>query len=103
MLIGYWPGETHADRDYRRARLREWGARPYPMPYVRTPELVGFQRWVIGAYDKRIARALPTRGPRGPNRGAASSPHAGGGRVTARYQGARSPARTRTRPTPALP
>ena len=26
----------------------------YPMPYVRTQELVGFQRWVIGAYDKRI-------------------------------------------------
>ncbi len=54
MLIGYWPGETQADREYRRARLREFGARPYPMPYVRTPELVGFQRWVIGAYDKRI-------------------------------------------------
>lgn len=52
MLIGYWPGETHADRDYRRARLREFGARPYPMPYVKTPELIGFQRWVIGAYDK---------------------------------------------------
>jgi hypothetical protein len=54
LLVGYWPGETHADRDYRRARLRAWGARPYPMPYVRTPELVGFQRWCIGAYDKRI-------------------------------------------------
>jgi len=54
MLIGYWPGETHEDRDFRRQRLREYGARPYPMPYVRTPELVGFQRWVIGAYDKRI-------------------------------------------------
>jgi len=52
MLIGYWPGETHADRDYRRRRLREFGALPYPMPYVRTRELVGFQRWVIGAYDK---------------------------------------------------
>jgi hypothetical protein len=25
------------------------------MPYERTPEAVGFQRWVIGAYDKRIA------------------------------------------------
>ena len=25
------------------------------MPYVRTPELVGFQRWVVGAYDKRIS------------------------------------------------
>src|ERR1700740_2648466 len=45
MLIGYWPGETHGDRDYRRQRLREFGARPYPMPYVRTAELVGYQRW----------------------------------------------------------
>jgi hypothetical protein len=54
MLIGYWPNETPADREYRRARLREFGCRPYPMPYVRTPELVGFQRWVVGAYDKRI-------------------------------------------------
>ncbi len=55
LLIGYWPDETHEDRDYRRRRLREFGARPYPMPYVRTRELVGFQRWVIGAYDKRIS------------------------------------------------
>jgi hypothetical protein len=54
MLIGYWPGESAVDRDYRRAKLRDFGARPYPMPYVRTPELVGFQRWVVGAYDKRI-------------------------------------------------
>lgn len=54
MLIGYWPGETAADRDDRRAKLRAFGARPYPMPFVRTPELVGFQRWVIGAYDKTI-------------------------------------------------
>jgi len=54
MLLGYWPGETHADRDYRRQRLRDFGARPYPMPYQRTKELVGFQRWVIGAYDKRV-------------------------------------------------
>lgn len=54
MLIGYWPDETAADREYRRARLREFGARPYPMPYVRTPELMGFQRWVVPAYDKRV-------------------------------------------------
>jgi hypothetical protein len=54
MLIGYWQGETAADREHRRARLREFGCRPYPMPFVRTPELVGFQRWVIGAYDKRV-------------------------------------------------
>lgn len=54
MLIGYWPGETASDRDARRQKLRDFGARPYPMPYVRTPELVGFQRWVIGAYDKRF-------------------------------------------------
>ena len=54
MLIGYAPGETHADRDHRRRKLREFGALPYPMPYRRTPELVGFQRWVVGAYDKRV-------------------------------------------------
>lgn len=51
MLCGYWAGETHADRDYRRRRLREFGARPYPMPFVKTPELVGFQRWVVRRED----------------------------------------------------
>jgi len=54
MLIGYWPGETHEDREHRRRRLRVFGAIPYPMPYARTPELVGYQRWVIGAYDKIV-------------------------------------------------
>lgn len=54
MLCGYWPGETQADREHRRAKLREFGCRPYPMPFTRTPELVGFQRWIVGAYDKRI-------------------------------------------------
>lgn len=57
ILVGYWPGETAADREYRRIRLREFGCRPYPMPYVRTKELVGFQRWIIGAYDKRFTWA----------------------------------------------
>jgi hypothetical protein len=51
MLCGYWPGETHADRDYRRQKLRDFGARPYPMPFRRTPELVGFQRWVVRRAD----------------------------------------------------
>lgn len=54
MLIGYAPGETHEDRDRRRQRLRDYGARPYPMPFRRTDELVGFARWVCGAYDKRV-------------------------------------------------
>ena len=54
MLIGYWPEETSDDREYRRAQLRSFGCRPYPMPYRRDHELVGFQRWVIGAYDKKI-------------------------------------------------
>jgi hypothetical protein len=54
MLVGYWAGETHEDRDNRRRKLREFGARPYPMPYTRTTELVAFQRWVIGSYDKSI-------------------------------------------------
>jgi hypothetical protein len=54
MLIGYWPGETFEDRDYRRRKLREFGALPYPMPYVRTPEILGFQRWVVWGYDKTV-------------------------------------------------
>ena len=54
MLIGFWPGQTEADWLYRQARLRAFGARSYPMPYVRTPVTVGFQRWCVGAYDKRI-------------------------------------------------
>lgn len=54
ILIGFDPKETHEDRDYRRRLLREFGARPYPMPFVRNDETVGFQRWVIGAYDKRV-------------------------------------------------
>ena len=54
MLIGYWAGETHEDRQYRLTKLREWGALPYPMPFARTPELVGFARWVIGGYDRTI-------------------------------------------------
>lgn len=54
MLIGYWAGETEADWLYRQAALREFGCRPYPMPFVRNDLTRGFQRWVIGAYDKRI-------------------------------------------------
>lgn len=54
MLIGYWPGETMEDCLYRQKKLRDFGCRPYPMPFVRNRELVGFQRWVIGAYDKRF-------------------------------------------------
>lgn len=58
MLIGYWPEETAEDREYRRARLRAFGARPFPMAYITdlTPpelaiELRGFQRWVIRRCD----------------------------------------------------
>jgi hypothetical protein len=54
MLVGYWPWENEADRLYRVEQLRAFGAVPYPMPFQRTRELVGFQRWVAAAYDKRI-------------------------------------------------
>lgn len=73
MLIGYWPKESSEDRDYRRNRLRNFGVRPYPMPFVRPKrdhkrgckceicalghELVGFQRWVVMAYDKWVSWA----------------------------------------------
>jgi hypothetical protein len=55
MLIGYWPNETVESWEHRRKKLREFGARPYPMPFVRTRETVGFQRWLMGAYDKRFS------------------------------------------------
>lgn len=58
MLIGHEPGETHEERDYRRAKLREFGCRPYPMPFVRSgalgEELVAFQRWVIQRKDEFV-------------------------------------------------
>lgn len=54
MLVGFWPDETVQDRLYRQSRLREFGARPYPMPFKRTSDLIGFQRWCIGSYDKRV-------------------------------------------------
>lgn len=57
MLIGYWPDETReASWEYRRALLRKFGCRPFPMPFTRTQEAVGFQRWVLGAYDKEGTR-----------------------------------------------
>jgi hypothetical protein len=70
MLIGFWPGETAEDREYRRAKLRKFGCRPYPMPFFTTEEwreifwkrttprireLDGFKRFVLGAYDKRFS------------------------------------------------
>lgn len=55
ILLGYWKWSDLADWEHRRKKLREFGCRPYPMPYERTPEAVGFQRWVIGAYDKRVS------------------------------------------------
>lgn len=55
MLIGYWPLETEDDWLYRQHTLRDFGCDPYPMPFVRSPATVGFQRWVVGHYDKRIS------------------------------------------------
>ena len=51
----YTQGETVEDWLFRQKKLREFGCRPYPMPFVRTPETLGFQRWTIGAYDKTIS------------------------------------------------
>lgn len=55
MLIGYWAGETETDWLYRWEKLTHWGARPYPMPYRRNSLTVGFQRWVVGSYHKRVS------------------------------------------------
>jgi len=60
VLIGYdhkgrcaLPRLTPEDF-YRTDRLREFGARPYPMPYVLTDELRGFARWHQGGYHKTV-------------------------------------------------
>lgn len=53
MLLTYHGGQTAKEWEYRREKLREFGARPYPMPKERTTEQVGYQRYVLGAYDKR--------------------------------------------------
>jgi len=55
MLIAYWPWDNEEDWLYRAKQLRKFGADPYPMPYVRNKMTVGFQRWILGAYDKRIS------------------------------------------------
>jgi hypothetical protein len=56
ILCGFWPYDQKPETwNLRRQKLRDFGARPYPMPFVRTKELVGFQRFVIGAYDKRYS------------------------------------------------
>lgn len=55
MLIGWWKGETEDDWVYRHDKLRAFGAKPYPMPYHRTHDAIGFQRWVVKRYDKIIS------------------------------------------------
>jgi Radical SAM superfamily len=56
ILIGFWPGETDADWLYRQQRLREFGCRPFPMPYDRTDRLqMGFQRWCIRRADLKCS------------------------------------------------
>lgn len=47
VLIGFWPGESEEDWLYRVQKLQDFGARPYPMPFSRSPLAVGFQRWVV--------------------------------------------------------
>lgn len=54
MLIGYWNGESEEDWLYRQRGIREFGAMPYPMPFVKTPETRGFQRWCVKRYDKIV-------------------------------------------------
>ncbi len=43
-----------ADDFHRMERLREFGARPYPMPFHRSRELVCFQWWAQGGRHKKI-------------------------------------------------
>ncbi len=58
ILVGYdhttrsGRGTITEDDVYRVRRLREWGADPYPMPFVRTKETRGFQKWVCRFAEK---------------------------------------------------
>jgi hypothetical protein len=54
ILVGYW-NETEANRLYRWRKLRDFGCRPYPMPFTRTRELMGFQRWIIRREDFKVS------------------------------------------------
>lgn len=61
MLIG-WDEETQGPRhtlteaDFERHRkLREFGCRPYPMPYIRNDQLRGFQRWIVRRADLKCS------------------------------------------------
>lgn len=60
MLIGYREPRLTEEDFERQRKLREFGCRPYPMPFIRGRrgqpgyDLVRFQTWVVGAYDKRI-------------------------------------------------
>jgi hypothetical protein len=59
VLVGYdhaakaGTGVITDDDVYRINRLRAWGADPYPMPFVRTRETIGFQRWVCRFAEKK--------------------------------------------------
>lgn len=55
MLIGYWPNETEDDWVYREQKIRELGCMAYPMPYVRNPATVGFQRFVVTHYSQHVS------------------------------------------------
>lgn len=59
VLVGYdhvtkqGRGFITEDDVYRVLKLRQWGADPYPMPFVRTAETRGFQRWLTRFACKR--------------------------------------------------
>jgi len=56
ILVGFWDGPTLGPDDlYRHAKLREFGCRPYPMPFVRNDELRGFQRWCARRDDLKVS------------------------------------------------
>lgn len=55
MLIGYeQPSITEEDL-YRHRKLREFGCRPFPMPYTRNEETRGFQRWIVRRADLKVS------------------------------------------------
>lgn len=54
VLIGYNVA-SEADWIYRVQTLSAFGARPYPMPFNRTPLEIGFQRWCVSRAYKKVS------------------------------------------------
>ena len=55
MLIGWAPGETFEDIEYRFSAMVKRGILPYPMVFGNNPGLKRFQRWAVRGLYKMVS------------------------------------------------